>query len=184
MEFNVLIITKLFPILQKYGFEVVDEFNNYVKFESDNLVVVICRDVRENSNLFSLGRRGSNRFFIDGNIMKKFFNFDFEKVFILPERSIKDFTDNMLVFFKQKGEVLFNEKCEILLDIENSAKQQSKKYTSILLMEQTMDVASRAWEAKDYLAFIDSIDKIGVNILPISYQLKYKLAKEKFIKNK
>lgn len=179
MEFNTLVKAQLFPILQKYGFEKADESKNYLKFESDNLVVVICRDERENSNLLYVGKKDSNQYLIDGNIIKRFFISDLEREFKIPERTIEDFVNNLFIFFTEAGYRLLKEESEVLLNIKKFIIQQSENYTSELLLEQGLEVASRAWEAKDYTAFVESIDKIGINKIPKSYQLKYKIAKQK-----
>jgi hypothetical protein len=39
MEFNTLVRTQLFPILQKYEFEIAEEFKNIVRFQSSVMKV-------------------------------------------------------------------------------------------------------------------------------------------------
>ena len=43
----------------------------------------------------------------------------------------------------------------------------------------SIDTASKAWEKNDYKAFIKSMDEIDIEKVPQSYQLKYKIAKQK-----
>ena len=59
--------------------------------------------------------------------------------------------------------------------------RQSDNYTFELLLKQALEISTKAWEANDYAAFVDSIDKIGISKLPQSYRLKYKIAKQKLL---
>lgn len=63
--------------------------------------------------------------------------------------------------------------------LKSILSQESENYTSELMQKQVLEAASKAWEANDYLSFVDSIDKIGISKIPQSYQLKYKIAKQK-----
>jgi len=46
-----------------------------------------------------------------------------------------------------------------------------------LIQRQTLETTSNAWKKNNYKAFIKSIDEIGIENLPKSYQSKYKIAK-------
>ena len=52
-------------------------------------------------------------------------------------------------------------------------------YTAELIERQALETASCAWKSNDFDAFVTSIDKIGIDKTPQSYQLKYKIAKQK-----
>jgi len=45
--------------------------------------------------------------------------------------------------------------------------------------QQTLETASTAWKNNDYKAYIKCINEIGIEKVPKSYQLKFKIAKEK-----
>jgi len=48
-----------------------------------------------------------------------------------------------------------------------------------LMRNQLLEIASNAWMTNDYVVFIESIEKIGINKIPKSYLLKYQIAKQK-----
>lgn len=179
MEFNEIIINRLGTILNNEGLYLSEQFRNYLKFKSDKIVVVICQDEREKSNLLYVGRADNNQCLIDGNIIKMFFVPDSEKEFNISELSVEDFANNLFALFTGKGRELLKENSEILFDIKNFMEMKSKEYTDELLKRQALEEASKAWEANDYVAFVESIDKIGISKMPQSYQLKYKIAKQK-----
>jgi len=179
MEFNKILLNKLGAFLQKEGFHLSEQFENYLKFESDNSVVVICRDKRENSNLLYIGKTEGNQYLIDGSIIKRFCVSNLEKDFKIPERTIEDFADNLFLLFTGKGYELLKKDSKVLYDIAKFVETESEEYTSELLLKQALESASKAWETNDYVSFVDKIDKIGIAKIPQSYQLKYKIAKQK-----
>ena len=57
--------------------------------------------------------------------------------------------------------------------------KENEKYTITLLQEQVLLSANEAWDKGDYKLFMDYIDKTNRQTLPLSYQLKYKIAAQR-----
>jgi hypothetical protein len=173
MEFNTLVKTQLFPIFQKYRFEIAEEFKNILRFQSSAIEINIVYNDYEKSCYISMGKKGQSLYELRNNAIKELFNSSLSIEDVTPEV----FVQNLLSLFETK------EGTELLKgDIDDFIKfkiSEDNHYTSALLLKQGLEVASRAWEANDYVNFIESIEKIGIGKIPISYQLKYKIAKQK-----
>ncbi|GHT75415.1 hypothetical protein AGMMS50262_10650 [Bacteroidia bacterium] len=175
MEFNKLVKTKLFPIFQKYGFVMEEELKNVLQFKSSAVEIRIVYNNYENSCFIAIGRIGDT-LPLDNNAMKNVFNstLDIERV------TSEKFVSNLSLFFETK------EGTEILKgNIAPFIKFriiEANNYTSQLLQEQTLETAAKAWEANDYGTFVKNIDKVGFSKIPQPYQLKYKIAKQKIVK--
>ena len=55
MEFNTLVKTRFFSILQKYGFEIEEEFENVLRFQSPVMKVNIVFNPYDKSFLVEIG---------------------------------------------------------------------------------------------------------------------------------
>lgn len=173
MEFNKLVRTQLYPILQKYGFEIAEEFKNIVRFQSSVIKVNVVFDDYDKSHLVEIGKQGETVYPLNDNAIKNLFSSQLS----IEQVTSEVFVHNLsLLFEQQKGVEIIKGNVEPL---ENFIKQQSEHYTSELLQRQALETASKAWESNDYVAFVVSIDKIGFSKMPHSYQLKYKIAKQK-----
>lgn len=174
MEFNTLVKTYLLPILQKYGFEVIEEFKNIVRFQSSVMKVNLVFNDYDKSHLVELGRQGETLYPLNNNVVKELWGAS-----ALPVEQITSevFVRNLSLLFETKEGV------EILLGnisfLKSIISQESEEYTFELLQKQVLEAASKAWEANDYLSFIESVDKIDISKIPQSYQLRYKIAKQK-----
>lgn len=173
MEFNTLVKTKLFPILQKHGYIKLEESKNYISFLSAALKINVIYNDRENSNLIQLGHPAVFLYPLNDEAVQAVFHSD------LPvERvSSETFVNNLCTLFQQKegAEILNGHMKELSSFID----QQSHDYTAALLKRQALAAASRAWDRKDYGEFIKCLDKLGLDQVPKSLQLKYKMAKDR-----
>lgn len=174
MEFNTLVKAQLFPIFQKYGFRIAEEFKNILRFQSSVMKVNLVFNDYDKSHLVELGRQGETLYPLNNNAVKALWG-----SFALPVEQVTSeiFVQNLFLLFETKEgvEIL---KGNISL-LESAISQQSKNYTSELLLNQELEISAKAWAVNDYAAFVESIDKIGVSKIPQSYQLKYKIAKQK-----
>ncbi len=173
MEFNKLVKEELLPILQNKGFEVVEELNNIIRFSSSNMEIGIVYNDYERSNFIEIGKRDEILYPLNDNVVKNIFNSELRISQVTPEVFVK----NLASLFTQKegSEILKGNIKHLVKFIE----QESSNYTSELIQRQTLETASKAWEKNDYKAFVKSIDEIGIEKIPQSYQLKYKIAKQK-----
>jgi hypothetical protein len=173
MEFNTLVKTQLFPILQKYGFDIAEEFKNIVRFQSSVMKVNIAFNDYEKSNFIEIGRQNEVLYPLNDNAIKIIFNSELHIEQVTPEI----FVQNLSIIFQQKeGVEILNGDIKHLVEF---IEKESNDYTFELVQRQTLEAASKAWERNDYKAFIKSIDEIDIEKVPQSYQLKYKIAKQK-----
>lgn len=174
MEFNTLVERYLLPVFQKYGFEKTEEFENIVRFQSSEMRINLAFNDYDNSHLVELGRRGEMLFPLNDNTVRRVWG---SSAFPVEQVTSKVFVQNLsLLFEKKEGIELLEGNIDLLKSILIG---ESEYYTTQLMRTQELEAASKAWENGDYLSFVDSIDKIGVSKLPKSYQLKYKIAKQK-----
>jgi hypothetical protein len=173
MEFNILVKTQLFPILQKYGFDIAEEFKNIIRFQSSAMKVNVAFNDYEKSNFIEIGRQNEVLHPLNDNAIKIIFNSELHIEQVTPEI----FVQNLSIIFQQKeGVEILNGDIKHLVEF---IEKESNDYTFELVQQQTLETASRAWERNDYKAFIKSIDEIDIEKAPQSYQLKYKIAKQK-----
>ena len=173
MEFNTFVKMQFFPILQKYGFEIVEEFKNILRFQSSIMKVNIVFNEYDKSCFVEIGKLGEILYPLNDNVTKKLFNLSLSLEQVTPEV----FVYNLSILFRtEKGVKILEGNVGLLKRIID---QQAKNYTSELIHEQVLESASKAWDANDYIMFVNIIDKIGINNVPYSYQLKYKIAKQK-----
>lgn len=173
MEYNTLVRTSLFPILKKYGFDIAEEFKNIVRFQSSVMKVNVVFNDYEKSNFIEIGRKNEVLYPLSNNAIRIIFNSELHIEQVTPEI----FVENLSVIFQQKEgiEILKGNIKHLVEFIE----KESNDYTFELVQRQTLETASKAWEKNDYKAFIKSIDEIDIEKVPQSYQLKYKIAKQK-----
>jgi hypothetical protein len=170
MEFNTLVRIQLLPILRKYGFEIAEDFKNIVRFQSTVMMVNIVFNNYDKSHLVELGRLGESLYPLNNNAIKVLFSSELS----IEQVTSKVFTQNLsLLFEQQEGVEMLKGNLEPL---GNFTIIQSEHYTSELIQRQELEIASKAWKEKDYKNFVESINKMGIDKVPQSYKLKYKLA--------
>jgi hypothetical protein len=174
MKFNQLIKTHILPILQKYGFEISEEFKNIIRFQSSVVEINIVYNNREKSCYISMGRKGASFLCpLNDKAVKNLFGSELS----IEKTASAVFVRNLSLLFEQpKGIDLLKGNVEPL---ENFIRQQSAYYTAELIRKQALETASKAWETNDYITFVESMDKIDISKIPRSYQLKYTIAKRK-----
>ena len=177
MKFNQLILEKLAVIFQKYHLHYLEQRDNYLKLASDDLEIIITHNQFENSNTLWLGRNNetTSKVEIDNDTLKLFFKSDLK----LSQVSLETFISNLVLFFENEAKPLLMGDLNRINELEKFDLKRSQNYTDNLLERQNLEVASKAWEIKDYKTFIGSIDKIDIDKVPESFQLKYKIAKQK-----
>lgn len=173
MNFNDLVKKEIGPILEKHEYALVEEMNNFLRFESLSTRFEVSFDVRDRSLLVEFGRPGGRVWPLNNDAVKKllFSNLAVENV--VPEVFVKNLAS--LLETKQGSELL-NGKIE---ELKNFIMQQSREYTESLRREHLMSLADKAWEEQDFVTFIKCVDQIGIDHLTRSYKLKYKIAKRK-----
>ena len=174
MNFNQIIEKKLIPFFDKYNINIVENRNNYLKFQSIDVVIILTYNQLEYRSTLWLGKSNNeaDKIEIDDFIITLFFKSDLKLNFA----SIENFTNNLILFFTKDAEKILIGETKILEDLIEFASARSKRYTEDLLKHQNLIELDKDWEIKNYKAFIKTIDKLNLNELPKSYMLKYKIA--------
>jgi len=177
MEFNTIVKNKIFlPILQKYGFELIEEFKNILRFQSPYIKINIVYNSFENSSIFWLGKRDSiDAIEIDNDVLSLFFNSNLK----LSEVSVEKFINNLVIFFENEGESILAGNEKKINDLEKFYLVKNRKYNQNLLNQQHLNDADKAWNQNDFKGFISIIDKLNYENIPKFYLLKYRIAKRK-----
>ncbi|MBP7210590.1 MAG: hypothetical protein KBA02_05285 [Paludibacteraceae bacterium] len=173
MEFNMLVKAQIFTILQKYGFEIAEERKNILLFQSSGMKVNIVFNRYDRSFLVEIGKQDNELYPLNDYVVKELFHSSLSIEQVTPEI----FVQNLSIIFETKegAEIL---KGDISSFIEFKLSEINN-YNTELFKKQCLEFASRAWDIKDYVAFVESIDRIGISKIPKSYQLKYEIAKQK-----
>lgn len=173
MEFNQLVKADLFPMLQEYGFGIAEEFKNIIRFQSSVIEMDIVYNDFEKSCYISIGKKKEPLDELRNNAVKELFNSSLSVEQVTPEI----FIQNLSAIFKTKeGVSILKGNVEDFIKYNIS---EANDYTFELLQRQTLEIASKAWARNEYKEFVKNVDEIGIEKVPKSYQLKYKIAKQK-----
>jgi hypothetical protein len=175
MQFNTLIKTQISPILRKHGYRLSEEFENIIGFKSLSMRLNFAYNAYDRTFLVEIGRQGNYLNTLDDNAVKGIFGFELP----IEQVTMEDFVRNLSVLFEQPQVVKLLE--GNVSPLEKFSAQASSDYTASLVRSQLLEDISRAWDDKNYGEFIRIVDKIGLDDLPGSYLLKYKIAKRKFV---
>lgn len=179
MEFNKALHRRLDSIFERYSLKVIEEFNDFIKVESPNLVMSFSHDKRENSFAFFIGHRNAD-YLVDSEVSELLFDVRNSNIPLHPEVSEEEFADNLVMLLEStEGRKLLNGELSKLSDVRKHVNSRSKQYTSNLLNSQYLGAADRSWQEKDYRGFIDNINLVDKSKLPTSYKLKLKIAFQK-----
>lgn len=177
MEFNKLLLDKLGPIFKKYNLYIIEQFENYIKLQSEYITIIIVYNKKENSNTLWIGRNDDlkDKVEIDNEVMEKVFDSNLKITLVTTEI----FINNLVAFFEGIGKPILQGNLKKISELEKFNARRSKQYTLQLTEKQNLKNADDAWERKDYKMFIEYLNKIDKLHLPQSYYLKYKMANEK-----
>ena len=155
------------PILTEYGFKVIERFNNYVRLESPKVAIIIAYDEREKTGSVFVGERNSDLDLLHRENIRDIFDYAIEH----PRGN-----DFLTDFLKDKGKGILTGDLLKLRELDKYERKRSKIYTDNIVNGQNIRDADKAWNEKDYLNFIKTIDKVDKSSLPGSYKLKHRIA--------
>ncbi len=158
MEFNEIVVTWIYPILIKEGFQIIENRKNYLHFKSDNVGITISRNQMENSNMiqFSLGEK--TYYSLDEKAVK----YLFDKEIKIDAVSPKDFISNLTLFLQGYGRSLLAGDKTFFDKFKDFVHKNNKEYTDHLTKSQILNEADKAWNKKnysDFIKFINFLDK-------------------------
>ena len=177
MEFSQRIFQKLATVITAYNLNIVEERSYYLKLQSNYIVIVFIHNELEGSSALLLGGNNEKVHMveIDNEVLKSFFDSDLK----LSQVPVDAFIDNLVLFFGHEASPLLKGDVSLIKKLEEFDSDRSKKYTHVLLERQNLTVADKAWKNGDYKEFIKIIDQFNKDLLPSSYQMKYKIANRK-----
>jgi hypothetical protein len=175
MEFNQLISQKLQSLFTEHGLQMTAQSKYNVRYESNDLVISLSHNPRENTNTLWVGRKNFNEVEMDNQIMREHFSSDL-KLSNLPQET---FVNNVFLFFMGDGEKLLEGHERTLISLEKFNKQRSNEYTANLVQKQNLEAADKAWKDGNYSEVIKYLEKINTGDLPESFRQKYKLAQQR-----
>ncbi len=150
------------------GFNIVDEYNLYVKLESDSTCFIFSKDLREQGLGIYAGKKGSPPHFLSSEIYHQIFAENF--------KPLEPFPQNFIDFLKNKGKKLVAGDKDILNNLERISLVAAMSYTNQILKAQQLDLMEKAWQEKDYSGFIALMDETEHSVLPKFYNLRYSIA--------
>ena len=174
MVFNQIVSEKLYSLFTEDGLNMIEESKNMVKYESDQLIVLLSHNPRENSNALFVGRKG-NEVEMDNQVMREHFNSDIN----LENLSLETFVNNVYQFFIGEGKKLLEGSERALVGLEDFNLQRSLEYTTHLVEQQIFEAANKAWKKENYSDVIKFLDKVNKANLPSPFMKKYKIAQQK-----
>jgi hypothetical protein len=174
MEFKQLILEKLQSLFIDHGLELTEQSKNLVKYESQELIIGLSHNFRENTNALWVGRKHFIEVEIDNFVMQEYFNSDL-KLSNLPKET---FVNNVYQFFLMDGAKLLVRPELAMVSLEKFNEQRSAKYTASLLEKQNLEAANKAWKDGNYSDVIKYLERVDeVNLLASMKQI-YKIAQQ------
>jgi hypothetical protein len=173
MTFNEKIIISLDQIIAKHRLAIVEQHENYLKFNTDKITLIIVYNKLENSCVLWIGKIDGEKVEIDNDVLKDFFHSQLR----LNQVSQDVFISNLITFFENEATPILTGDNVRLDELEKFDRARSKAYTIDLILRQMLAKADAAWESqkfKEFIVILDSLDEI-----PLSYWRKYKIAQQK-----
>lgn len=123
MEFNTLVRIQLYPILQKYGFEIAGESKNNVRFQTSVMKVNVVFNDYDKSHLVEIGKQGETLYPLNYNAVKELFSSELSIEHVTSEVFVKNLSS---LFMQPNGVKILKGKVKPLKDFitQQSAKQK------------------------------------------------------------
>jgi len=177
MNFNQIVLEKLEPLFLKYDLNIVEQRDDYLKFESSYLSIAVTHNKLEKSNTIWLSRnkKTTNIVEMDDTILRDFFG----SALKISQVPMNTFVDNLASFFENEGKLLLIGDAEKMKELEQFSLKRSRAYTDELLARQHLSAADKAWKNEDYLEFVNLINQVNERYMLPSYKSKYAIAKKR-----
>lgn len=173
-EFDQFVVKSIVPLLGKEDFILIEHFRDYFHFESNQIKIVVSHDWRDKTNLFCIWR-GEHAEAVDDDSMKFVFGLDIK----VDQAPMDVFIDNLALFFSEKVFKDLKNNPVKLSELKEFNRKRTEEYNRQLQERQRFYAADKAWDDCNYKAFIRLIDKMGIDTVSQTYQMRYKIAKRK-----
>ena len=175
MDFNQLVITKIAPLFKERGFQFIQLLKDSFEFKSAYVEGTISYNELDQTCFFEIGKKGEFLYPINDESIKQVFSSNIK----IDLQAKEGWVNNIGIFLREDGSALLREDLNKINDLKSFIERESEVYTSRILEQQNLAIASKIWEIENYSEFIRLLDQINKDTLPLSYQLKYKLAKQR-----
>ena len=177
MNFTQTLLNKLGLLFQRFNLKIVEQRNDFLKLQSESLIIIIVHNSIERSNTLWIGKNDNkaDKIEIDNNVLSSFFKSNLK----LSDVSMDTFINNLTSLFENEASSLLIGDKYRLEELERFDLERSHDYTKDILYKRYLAAADKAWDEKDYKGFINNIDCIDKSKLPTSYALKYEIACKK-----
>lgn len=166
---------KLDILLSEYFLSPTERRNDFIKYQSEKMVIVISFDERERSGTLWIGKPGGKFVEITEKIAREYLHIDA----LVNASTMQTFTTNVLHFFQGQGERLLRSDDRSLSELEAFSKRQSELYTLTLLKKQLLDAANNAWNEGNYAEFVRLFKDTDLQDFPESIKEKLRIASKK-----
>ncbi len=146
-DLNQFVEARIFPILAKYAFVIVRQYENYVEFKSESAVVVIAHDVRSRENSLQLGIPNDFTYQLTDQAIKEIFQSDIG-VDLLP---MDIFLENVRKFLANFGGTIFDKDLRLLKKFKAFIGEQSRLYYLEMTTRTYLEDADKAWAKQDII---------------------------------
>jgi hypothetical protein len=175
MQFDQLVSRKLTSFFGEFDLIKVEVRADYVRYESNKIVVSLSHDRRDKSNTIWIVQKGSEAVEVDNHVLKFFFGSELE----FNNLPIEHFVENVMLFFKGDGRALLQTALGTLDKLEKFSVERSRKHSEDLLMHQYIAMANREWRQGNYSNVLKYLDNVNKDNLPESLKLRYRIAMRK-----
>ena len=173
MHSNKFISKSFNDLLAKYNFKLREQLNYSVRYESNDLIIILNYNPQENSNNLWLIIKEFQQIGIEDFILEEYFNIKLRSH--IPEL----FVNNITCFFKGVGRNLLKGDKQTLIKLDKFNEDVSLNYHKNLIKEQLLEEVNKAWKESNYFNVIKFLDKINKEEISKSYMKKYQIAKKR-----
>jgi hypothetical protein len=166
-------ITEITPTLEKKSFSIVESRRHYTKFQSSQIAIAVSYHSFEHSFSVFVGRRNGEMNELTDNVYLHVFGRKFQQMDGIT------FAEKFIHFLEIEGKAIMENDIGKVDELESYCKRTAEEYTASIINRQNLEAADRAWSESNYRNFIASLDKVAVDALPKSYNLKRKIALQK-----
>jgi len=172
MELGELAYERINDLLIQYNFKIEKQSSNQIVYQSDHLSITLSHNSYELANYLWIGQKGFWETEINDHILEQLFKTSIR----LENLSIEQFIHEVHRFLRGEGRIILTEQVESGKKLKRFDSKRSKDYTNELLDKQYLDAASKAWNARNYIDFIENLNRLDRDKLPSSLRKKYQIA--------
>ena len=171
-------IDPLTEFLTENNFSVVYKEQHFIKYSSNSAIITVAYASHEYLFYTHVGQKTKSLTELTPIAVNEIFKDDSFKL----QSTLT--IDNLIYFLKGVGKSIVLGDKKIFEVLIKFSEKQSKEFTKQIIQLQNIGGADKAWIQKDYEGFIKCIDRTEKDLLPEIYLKKYKIAVDKFLRQR